>query len=153
MKELQDLIDEFYKENEEIVENEFYKTVYEKYYTTVAASFKDEVEEYCKVVIFGDEYAMSVQELYDYDRDLAIETWRHYVDRSLEEDFRDWANEVIWDELDEFTEEFQKWLSRRNDERAADAIVALMSGDIDLEDAVYEWLRARLGYEYWDYPA
>ena len=55
------LIGEFDKEKG------FYESVYDWYYATVAASFKDEVEEYCKVVIFGNEFSLSVRELYTYD--------------------------------------------------------------------------------------
>lgn len=136
-------------------ETGFYETVYDWYYATVAASFKDEVDDYCKVVIFGDEYAMSVQKLYDYDPCLAIEEWHNFVSRSLEEDFHDWAEQSIGGAIEDFATEFQQWLAGRgrNDERASSAIVALMGGDIDLAKIIVGWICDRLPYGDWKYPA
>ena len=144
---IRDLIREFDDEKG------FYESVYDWYYTTVATSFKYEVEEYCKVVIFGDEYAMSVQELYTYDRHVAVELWRDYVSKSLEEDFHVWVERCIIDEIDEFTKEFQQWLASQDDERVSDVIVALMSGNIDVTEIVTDWLYDRLSTEDWNYPA
>ena len=140
------LLDKFDKEEG------FCETVYAWYYTTVSDSFRDEVEDCCKVVIFGDSYAMSVQEFYNYDSCLAIESWRNHVSQSLE-NFHDWANEVIWDDLEDFIREFQQWLAEQDDEWASDVIVALMCGGIDLTKVTYEWLYDRLCREGWDYPA
>lgn len=145
-RNLEELISEFDEEKE------FYESVYDRYYATVAASFKDVVEEYCKVVIFGDEYRLNTQELYTYDSHMAVELWRDYVNRSLEEDFHEWVEYVIDDDIEDFSNEFQQWLSKRDDERAADAIVALMSEAVDLNEIIVDWLRYRLGYEYWEYP-
>ena len=129
-------------------ERGFYETVYDQFYATVAASFKDEVEEYCKVVIFGYEYALGVREVYEYDRDLAIVKWRDYVGRSLD-DFRGWAKQSI----ENFAGEFQQWLAEQDDEWASGVIVALMSGEIDLTEIIVDWICYRLGYEAWEYPA
>ena len=144
--DVKNLIDKFDKEEG------FCEMVYTWYYTTVADSFRDEVEDGCTVVIFGDTYAMSVQEFYNYDRCLAIESWRNHVSRSLEEDFHDWVEQCISGNIEDFIREFQQWLAEQDDERASDVIVALMSGGIDLGKAVYEWLYDRLCYEYWKYP-
>ena len=146
-KLMRDLIGEFDDEKG------FYESVYDWYYASVAASFKDDVEEYCKVVIFGNEFSLIVQELYTYDSCLAIEEWRNYVSRAIEEDFHVWAEQCIRDDIEGFASEFQQWLSRRNDERASDAIVALMCGDIDITKIVMDWIYGRLCYEDWRYPA
>lgn len=132
----------------------FCESVYDRYYATVAGSFKDEVEEYCKVVIFGNEYRLNTQELYDFDQDAAVEEWRNYVDRSLGEDFHEWVEQVIRDDIEDFISRFQQWLAKLDDdERVADAAVALLNGDIDLTEIIVDWLRYRLGYEAWEYPA
>ena len=148
MEELmRDLISEFDKEKG------FYESVYDWYYTSVAASFEDEVEEFCKVVIFGNEYALSVQELYTYDSCLAVEEWRNYVNRSLEEDFHEWAEQYIKDDIEDFISGFQKWLAKQDSEEVANVAVAIMCGDIDITKIVMDWIYGRLCYEYWRYPA
>lgn len=153
-RNLKELMRELIVEFDDEKGKEFYEFVYDQYYATVAASFKDEVKEYCKVVLFGNEYALNVQELYAYDRYFAVESWRDYVNRSLEEDFHYWVEQVIDDDIEDFSNEFQQWLSKRDDdERAADAIVALMSEAVDLNEIIEDWLRYRLGYEDWEYPA
>ena len=146
-KLMRDLIGEFDDEKG------FYESVYDWYYAVVANSFKDDVEDSCTVVIFGVEYALSVQELYTYDSCLAVDLWRDYVSRAIEEDFHEWEERCIRDDIEAFAGEFQKWLSARNDERASDAIVALMCGDIDLTKIVMDWIYGRLCYEDWRYPA
>lgn len=147
-RNIRGLIREFVSETE----NGFYKSVYDRYYATVAISFADEVGEYCKVVVFGDEYAMSVQELYTFDRDRAIEEWRDYVSRSLE-DFPDWVEQCIRGDIEDFISEFQQWLAKQDSEEAANAAVTLMTGDVDLTEIVVDWLYGRLGCEDWKYPA
>ena len=142
------LIDDFVDEKG----NGFCESVYERYYAYLADSFCEVVNEHCKITIFCCEYSLNPRELYDYDRIVAIEAWNDHVSQQFG-DFRDWVNGVIWDELNEFTEEFQRWLAEQDDEWASDVIAALMVGDIDLEDAVYEWLYDRLSDEAWDYPA
>ena len=145
---IKNLINNFVDETE----NEFYRSVYRRYYAYLADSFSEAVEECCKVTIFGREYSLNVRELYDYDHCLAVEAWGSHVDDQLG-DFRDWVNGVMTDELEDFVNEFQKWLASQDDERASDVIVAIMTESIDLEDAVCEWLYDRLSNEDWDYPA
>ena len=144
---IKNLIDAFVNEKG----NRFCKSVYRRYYAYLADSFSEVVEECCKVTIFGREYSLNVRELYDYDRCLAIEAWNDHVSSQFG-DFRDWVSWFFSDELDEFTEAFQQWLSEQNDEQASDVIVAIMTESIDLEDAVCEWLYDRLSNEDWDYP-
>ena len=148
IREVKSLVDDFVDETE----NGFCESVYERYYAYLAVSFCEAVSELCKIIIFGRKYSLSARELYDYDHYLATEAWNDHVSQQFG-DFRDWVNGVIWDELNEFTEEFQQWLASQDDEWASDVIAALMVGDIDLEDAVYEWLYDRLSDEAWDYPA
>ncbi len=145
---MRDLIRDFVDEKE----NGFCESVYEKFYAYLEDSFCEAVNELCKIIIFGREYSLSVQELYDYDHYLATEAWNDYVRRSLEEDFHVWAEKCIREDIEDFISGFQKWLSG-NDERASDAIVTLMRGDIDLTKIIVDWLCDRLGYEYWKYPA
>ena len=148
MEELmRDLIGEFDDEEG------FYESVYDWYYAAVANSFKDEVEDNCTVVIFGDEYALSVQELYTYDSCLAVDLWRDYVSRAIGEDFHGWVEQCIRGDIEGFASEFQQWLSGRNDELASNAIVALMGGDIDLTKIIADWIYDRLRFEDWKYPA
>lgn len=145
---IKDLIDEFVDEKE----NGFCEVVYEKFYAYLADSFHEAVHELCKIIIFGREYSLTTQELYSYDRHVAGEAWYDHVSQQFG-DFRDWMDQVISDELDEFIDEFQKWLSEQDDEWASDAIVALMGGDIDITEIVADWLYDRLRNEDWDYPA
>ena len=145
---MKDLIREFVDE-----EKEFYAPIRTWFYAFLETSFADDVEECCKIVIFGYEYAMSVQEIYDYDREAAVEAWDHHISRMLEDFHESWMEWSIRDDIDVFVNEFQKWLSERNDERASNVIVALMGGDINLSEAVVDWLCDRLGYEGWKYPA
>lgn len=147
ISDLEDLLSEFDEEKW------FYESVYEEFYAYLADSFKDEVEDCCKVVIFGNEYSLDTKKLYAYDSYVAVESWREYVSRALEEEFYEWAKQVIRDDLEDFISRFQQWLSTRNDERAADVIVALMASDIGLGEITVDWLRYRLGYEAWKYPA
>lgn len=151
-RNVEELMRELLIEFDEEKGKEFYESIYDRYYATVAASFDDEVEEYCKVVIFGDEYRLNAQELYAYDSYMTVEAWNDHVDRSLGEDFHEWVEHVIRDDIEDFTNEFQQWLSKRDDERASDAIVALMSESVDLNEIIVDWLRYRSGYEYWKYP-
>ena len=146
MEELKDLIREFDDEKG------FYETVRTWFYTIITDTFKDEVEECCKIVIFGYEYAMSVQEIYDYDREAAVEAWRHHVSRMLDDFHESWMEWSIRYDIDVFANEFQQWLASQDDERTSNVIVALMSGDIDLSEAVADWLYDRLCYEDWNYP-
>lgn len=143
------LIGEFYEKNKKIMD-EWLESVYERYYASVADSFKNIIEEHCKVVIFSEEYSMSVQELHNFDRCAAIEMWHDHVDRSLE-DFHYWAAN-IQDAIDTFISWFQKWLSERDDERTSNAIVAFMGDDIDLTKIIMNWVCYHLGFECWDYP-
>ena len=133
-------------------ENDFCESIYRRYYTYLADSFCEVVEEGCKIIIFGRKYSLSPRELYNYDRYLAVEAWGSHLDDQFG-NFRDWMNGVMSDELDEFTEEFQQWLASQDDERASDVIVALMTGDVDLTEAIIDWLYDRLSNEDWDYPA
>ena len=132
--------------------NRFCKSVYERYYAYLADSFSEVVDECCKVTIFGREYSLNVRELYDYDRYLAVEAWGSHVDDQLG-DFRDWVNGVMTDELDEFTEEFQRWLATQDSEDAANVAVAIMTEEIDLTETVTDWLYDRVHGEDWGYPA
>ena len=145
---VKDLINDFVDETE----NEFFESVYDWYYETLADAFQDEVEGHCKIVIFGYERAMSVHELYDDNRFYAVQTWRDYVSRSLEEGFRDWANKVILGSIETFAAEFRQWLATQDSEDAANVAVALMAGDIDLTEAIIDWLYDRLSNEDWVYP-
>lgn len=142
---MKDLISEFDKEKG------FYETVYDWYYTTVADSFKDEVEGYCKIVIFGNEYALNVQELYDYDREVAIDAWYDYVHQRFG-DFYDWVSDAARDDFEDFATEFQRWLAKQDSEDAANVAVALMSGEIDLTKIIADWICDRLRDEDWRYP-
>ena len=140
---LMKLINNFVDETE----NGFYEMVYDWYYQTVADSFKDVIDESCKIVVFGDEYAMSVHELYNFDRCLANEAWNNHVSQSLEDGFRDWANRVISDDIETFAAEFQRWLAKQDREDSVDAAnvaVALMSGEIDLTKIITDWLHDQL---------
>ena len=145
--DVKNLIGEFVDETE----NRFCEMVYEKFYAYLADSFSEAVNELCKIIIFGREYSLSVQDLYDYDRCLAIEVWNDYVGNQFG-DFYDWV-EVVRDDLEDFATEFQQWLATLADERASDVIVALMSGDIDVTESVISWLYDRLHGEDWGYPA
>ena len=131
--------------------NEFYKMIYARYYRTVADSFSEVVEECCKIIIFGRKYSLNVRELYNYDCYLAAEAWGSHVDDQFG-DFRDWVSRFVSDELEDFVNEFQKWLASQDDELASDVIFALMTGDVDLTEAIIDWLYDRLSNEDWDYP-
>ena len=146
--DVKNLIGEFVDETE----NRFCEMVYEKFYAYLADSFSEAVNELCKIIIFGREYSLSVQDLYDYDRCLAIEVWNDYVGNRFG-DFYDWVSEVAQDDIEDFATEFQQWLATLADERASDVIVALMSGDIDVTESVIDWLYDRLHGEDWGYPA
>ena len=145
---IKNLISEF----DDVMENEFYQSVYDWYYETIADAFQDKVKGCCKIVIFGDVFDMSVHELYDHNRYFAIKTWRDYVSRSLEEGFRNWANNVILGSIETFAAEFQQWLAKQDSEDAANVAAALMAGDIDLTEAIIDWLYDRLRNEDWVYP-
>lgn len=147
METVKNLIGEFVDETE----NGFCEMVYEKFYAHLADSFSEAVNELCKIIIFGREYSLSVQDLYTYDRCLAIEAWNDYVGSQFG-DFYDWV-EVVRDDLEDFVAKFQKWLANLADERASDVIVALMSGGIDVTESVISWLYDRLHGEDWGYPA
>lgn len=141
--DLENFLDEFDDEKE----NGFFESVYEKFYAYLADSF-------CKVSIFGVERVLDADTLYACDRHLAVELWNDCVSQSLKsfESFCGWVSEVVQDDLEGFFVEFQRWLlSRRNDEQASNAIVAIMAGDIDLTSVV-EWLYGRLRCDRWEYP-
>ena len=131
---IKNLINDFDDETE----NEFYQSVYDWYYEIIADAFQDKVKGCCKIVIFGNVFDMSVHELYDHNRYFAIKTWRDFISQSLEEGFRNWANNVILGSIETFAAEFRQWLSEQNDEQASDVIVTLMAGDIDLIEAIID---------------
>lgn len=142
------LFDDFVDEKE----NGFCELVYEKFYAYLADSFSEAVSELCKIVIFGREYSLNPRELYDYDHCLATEAWNDYVSQQFD-DFHDWVSEVVQDDLEDFTSEFQKWLAKLDDDEwVADVAVALLNGEIDLTEIVTDWLYDRLRGEDWEYP-
>ena len=140
------LIDEFDDEKG------FYDNVRNTYYKFLATSFDAVAEQFCNVLIFGPEYSLNARTLYDFDRHIAFDAWNNHVDQHFY-GFHDWVNEVIWDDLEVFTNEFQQWLAEQDDEWVTNVIVSLMSGGIDLTKVTYEWLYDRLCREGWDYPA
>lgn len=149
IRNVKNLIDDFVDEKE----NGFYASVCDLYYTSLVNSFADVVEECCEVVIYGRKYAMNAKQLYNYDPYLAVEAWAKLVDDQFG-DFPSWAEQFIEDDdLEVFAKEFQQWLAKQDSEEAANVAVAFMSGDIDLDEIIVDWLYDRLRGEDWDYPA
>lgn len=132
----------------------FFKHVYGQYYDYISDSFYELVKDQCKLTLFGKTHSMDATDLYYYDQTLARDVWLDYVDSACQE-FRNWLELSMEYVVADFVKEFEVWLAEQEqDDDISNVIVALMTGEVNLEDTVIDWLNDRIVRDAnWDYPA
>lgn len=130
----------------------FVKYIYVQYYDYISDDFHELVKGRCKLILFGKTHPMDAIDLYYYDQDRARDAWLDCVD-SAYQGLRDWLKLSMEHDVVGFIKEFEAWLAEQEqDDGIRNVIVALMTGETDLEDVVIDWLYDRLQREDWDYP-
>ena len=132
----------------------FFKYVFWQYYDYISDRFHEFVKDQCTLTLFGKTHPMNAIDLYYYDQNLARDAWLNYVDSACQE-FRNWLELSMEHEVADFAKEFEAWLAEQEqDDDISNTIVALMTGEVNLEDAVIDWLNDRIANDAdWDYPA
>ena len=131
----------------------FLRYINEQYYDYITGGFNELVKEQCGLILFGKTHPMDATDLYYYDQSIARDAWLDYVNSACQE-FRDWLELSMEHEVAAFAKEFEAWLAEQEqDDDISNVIVALMTGEVDLEDAVIDWLNDRIVNDAdWDYP-
>lgn len=133
--------------------------LYNDVYDCVVEDFDREVRANVLVVMFGQEYSMTIEEFYQFDRDYAEETWLSFVgnwidDCIMREIYESVCAEAIVEKIDTLINRFVGWLrALDHDELDAELAVKLLTGEVSERGAALSGLAAYLHTHCsWYYP-
>ena len=127
-------------------------------YTYAVEDFAREVRENVFFVAYGNEYSVTIEEFYRFDREFAEDTWLSFVANwtdvfVIEEVYKECAMITV-EKIDTLIDRFIEWL-RTLDHDALDAELAikLLTGEVSERDVALSGLAAYL-YTHcaWYYP-
>ena len=128
-------------------------------YTCAVDDFAREVRENVFFVAYGNEYSVTIEEFYRFDREFAEDTWLSFVANwtdvlIMEEVYKSEYAMIIVEKIDTLIDRFIEWL-RTLDHDALDAELAikLLTGEVSERDVALSGLAAYL-YTHcaWYYP-
>ena len=133
--------------------------LYNDLYAHAVEDFDRGVKENVLFIVYGNEYSVSIEKFYQYDREYAIETWVQFVgnwieDLILEEVYKSECAVVTIEKIDALIDRFIEWLrTLDNDELDAELAVRLLTGDVTLANVALKGLAAYLHRHCaWYYP-
>lgn len=128
-------------------------------YTYAVEDFDKEVRANVFFVAFGNEYSVSIEEFYRFDRDCAVEAWLSFIgnwidDCIMREAYKSDFDENLREKIDTLIDRFIEWLrTLDHDELDAELAVTLLTGDISERDVALRELAAYLHTHCaWNYP-
>ena len=128
-------------------------------YVCAAEEFDREVRANVFVVAYGDEYSVSVEGFYRFNRELATETWLSFVgnwidDLIIKEVYKSECAVITVERIDTVIDRFIEWLRTLDpDELDAELVTKLLTGEIAERDIALKGLAAYLHtYCAWYYP-
>lgn len=128
-------------------------------YTYAAEDFDREVRASVFFVVFGDEYSVSVEGFYRFNRELAVETWVSFVwkwieDFIIKEAYKSECAAVTVEKIDTLIDRFVEWLhTLDHDELDAELVTKLLTGEVSERDVALKGLDAYLNTHCaWYYP-
>lgn len=135
--------------------------LYKCLYACAVEDFDREVRANVFFVAFGNEYSVSVEEFYRFDREYAVDTWLLFVGNwidvfILEEVYKSECAEITVEKIDTLINRFIEWLrTLDHDEIDAELATKLLTGEVTERDVALRGLAAYLhSYTHcaWYYP-
>lgn len=137
----------------------YFDELFNNLYTYATADFDREVAQNVFVTVFGDEYSLSVEQFYRFDRECAEETWFSFVgnwieDYILEGAYKSECAVVTVEKIDTLIDRFIEWLrTLDHDELDAELVTKLLTGEVSERDIALKGLAAYLHTHCgWYYP-